>query len=276
MDVVEIEVINWEKFNPRTDRKIHSWFRLENGIATEPKFFGLTAGQKFVAVCLFAEASKSSGGKTKINVPWFADLLKVEPGEVLKTIAHLEKTGVLKTPSGNQVVSTGNRAVTGGNQVVSTGSPTIRTDDTNETYERKREEERDSAPPKTPAADSSANLPVILPALAGNSKREQVLRQVSIELQQEWVDRYDTLWLKNVILQAVQYHTKEIPIHVIADWEEKLIRWFTREKHPKLKSKSFSVTRIKEPKTPWPTGALADPKIAAGLKKAKAKGLGAS
>ena len=93
-NIVEIEILNWEKYNPRTDRAKHSWFRLQNDIATEPKFHGLNAAQKFIAICLFAEASKGSG-KAKIITPWLCDQLKVKITDVSKTIQQLVTNGVL-------------------------------------------------------------------------------------------------------------------------------------------------------------------------------------
>jgi len=107
MDIVEIEVINWEKYNPRTDRKKSSWFRLENGIAAEPKFFGLSAAQKFIAICLFAEASKKCGATASVNIDWLADQLKVKAQEIHKTIQHLVSSGVVKVSSGVALVSSG-------------------------------------------------------------------------------------------------------------------------------------------------------------------------
>ena len=99
---VEIEVINWEKYNPRTDRKNHTWFRLENSIVTEPKFFGLSAAQKFVAVCLFAEATKGHG-KAIIHIEWLQDQLKVEQFDIVHTIQYLAECGVIRLPTGNRL-----------------------------------------------------------------------------------------------------------------------------------------------------------------------------
>lgn len=97
-NIVEIEVINWERYNPRSDRKTHTWFRLENNIATEPKFHGLTSGQKFIAVCLLAEGAKGSG-RAKIVISWICDQLKVKVSDVSKVITQLIDTGVIRFPS---------------------------------------------------------------------------------------------------------------------------------------------------------------------------------
>lgn len=97
-DWIEIEIVNWEKYNPRSDRAKHSWFRLQNDIVAEPKFHGLSCAQRFIAVCLFAEVSKSGGGRAQIKISWLADNLKVKPIEIHKTIQVLVSDGVLRLP----------------------------------------------------------------------------------------------------------------------------------------------------------------------------------
>lgn len=162
---IEVEVVKWEDYNPRADRKRHSWFRLENGIAAEQKFFGLTAAQKFVAICLFAEVSKSQGTRIRIHVPWLADLLKVSLDDVFTTHQHLVNTGVLREPESEPIRATvvpispsipspeptgdqpvtdrtpgGDQLDTSGNQLVTTGITTyVRTyERTNERTDRAR------------------------------------------------------------------------------------------------------------------------------------------
>lgn len=93
---IEIEIINWEKYNPRSDRAHHSWFRLENSIATEPKFHGLSAAQKFIAICLLAEASKGEGGKARVNLLWLCDQLKVRRLEIDGVVTTLVDNGVMR------------------------------------------------------------------------------------------------------------------------------------------------------------------------------------
>jgi hypothetical protein len=106
-DWIELEIINWDKYNARSDRKKHSWFRLANTIGSEPKFFGMSASQKWIAVCLFAEASKEGGGSIKIHTSWLADHIKVKAQEIHLAIQILENNGVVRLPVGNQSVSAG-------------------------------------------------------------------------------------------------------------------------------------------------------------------------
>lgn len=106
---VLITVINWEKYNPRSDRRHHSWFRMQNDIATDAKLFGLTAAQKFVCICLFAEVSRSGGKQTGIRLKYFSHVAGVTDSEVLDTIKHLADNGVITVESGNHPTPTGNQ-----------------------------------------------------------------------------------------------------------------------------------------------------------------------
>ena len=152
METICIKVLNWEKYNPRTDRKAHHWFRMEFGIAMEPKFFGLSAGQKFAVICLFAEygrsrsaaaqkASKALEGDdlflrsaaaqlrsaaaqclndvhAKIYIDHFAHLVGISSDEIRSTISHLSSLGVVSIEDEKNPVSTGH-------QTVSPGVPTV-------------------------------------------------------------------------------------------------------------------------------------------------------
>lgn len=111
---IEIEVINWERYNPRNDRKSHSWFRLENTIVTEPKFYGLSAAQRFIVVALFAEANKGGRGRARIFLPWLCDSIKVTMQEVLDTVHVMVSRGVLKDLGGNHPGTSGDQSVTSG------------------------------------------------------------------------------------------------------------------------------------------------------------------
>lgn len=120
MGIRKIEVVKWAKYNPRTDRKYHSWFRVENKIADDPKLFGLSAAQKFAVICIFGQIGEAQGKPIDLHVEWFADKLKLSPDEVNQTIDHLEQVGITSA-LGNQLVT---NPTPPGNQLESTGSAT--------------------------------------------------------------------------------------------------------------------------------------------------------
>lgn len=75
-NVIEIEVINWDKYNPRSDRGGYSWFRMDN------QFFlhmrqrkGYSAVSTQVMAFLLAEASANNGKPFKLRIGFAADIL---------------------------------------------------------------------------------------------------------------------------------------------------------------------------------------------------------
>lgn len=132
--IIEIEVVNWEKYNPRSDRAKHSWFRLQNDIVTEPKFHGLSAGQKFIAICLLAEASKGNG-KAKVVVAWLCDQLKVKTTDISRTVNQLVTAGVLLVTDRLPVDTANTHNF---QSSLTTNERTNERDETNVTYERAR------------------------------------------------------------------------------------------------------------------------------------------
>lgn len=98
MNLITIEIVNWQRYNPRSDRRGHTWFRLQNTFPHDAKFFGLSAAQKFIVTCLFAEASKSGGEPAEVNIDWLVDTTRVSESEILHTIQHLVGVGVIRLP----------------------------------------------------------------------------------------------------------------------------------------------------------------------------------
>lgn len=149
VEFIEIEIKNWIKYNPRTDRKTHSWFRLENSIADDQKFFGLTAAQKFGWICLLAEVSKESNtrakfseksecidGSAKINLAWIAHQINGSNDDARILLNNLAAAGlivILHAVSSKPVTPTGNHLSPTGNHQTPSGVPTLR----NVTYSTK-------------------------------------------------------------------------------------------------------------------------------------------
>lgn len=111
---MRLEVINFEKFNPRTDRKKHSWFRLENDFINDEKLFKLSPIEKFVWVCILAYRSNKCDQIFDLDLEYLADQLDVKEDIISSTIQKLSKSKAMII---HEVVTTGN-------QLVSTGSPT--------------------------------------------------------------------------------------------------------------------------------------------------------
>ena len=114
MRAIRVSVKNWAKYNPRTDRANHSWFRLENSIMTSEDLFGLKIEHKWVWVCLLCLASRKAG-EFEVSLDWLATTANIPRKVVVEAIHELMVRpqistieiidGNLATPSGNQTVS---------------------------------------------------------------------------------------------------------------------------------------------------------------------------
>ena len=97
-DLIQIEIPNWEKYNPKRDQKTYTWLRLDQGIGTDPNLFGLSAEQKFVWIMILCEASKNNTGTVLVNIGWISDTSKVRTGEIKSLISFLEEKQIIETP----------------------------------------------------------------------------------------------------------------------------------------------------------------------------------
>jgi hypothetical protein len=192
---LKIEVVNWEKYNPRTDRKSHSWFRLENSIISEPKFFGLSAGQKFAAICILAEASKHHG-TCEIHIEWLCDQIKIKKAELEAAIDKLVTNGVMRLPTGS----------------ITSSYVSLRTDErTNDTDER--------TDPKTPA--DAGSIPKV---------RDSFLEAYRKEFKRDypgWGAKENGMvakWLKSISLEEACRLARLYPM-----WNDP---WVTKQGHP--------------------------------------------
>lgn len=55
-----VTIQNFEKYNPRSDVKVSSWFRLEHSIFSDPKIYSLAPDEFRTWIYLLCEASKSN------------------------------------------------------------------------------------------------------------------------------------------------------------------------------------------------------------------------
>lgn len=127
MHTYKLKIHNWEKYNPRVDRKQHSWFRVNNDIAESQDLWGLTFEEKWVWLCLLGFASKCGTGDLEFDAEWFAYRIRASEKAIRSCfeklegkcidILNAEQTVTDATPAGNHSVTT----------ATPSGSPTLRT-----------------------------------------------------------------------------------------------------------------------------------------------------
>lgn len=90
-DGATIDVVNWDKFNPRTDAKRPNWFRLENTLATGPGFHDLDCEQKWLWVVILSLVSQKNGGPIEWKSSYIQALTGIKPKKQDDTLEIFEK-----------------------------------------------------------------------------------------------------------------------------------------------------------------------------------------
>lgn len=97
MRIVELEIKNWEKHNPRTDVKTARWFKMSNEFFSDPEFYGVSLEARAVWMFFLCTASKKSSGNIKVNTQMIADLLRIRVESVDYAVQELERCGSILT-----------------------------------------------------------------------------------------------------------------------------------------------------------------------------------
>ena len=124
MGTIEIQVKNWDEFNPRADVKKSSWFRLDHNIFDHPKFTELTGPELFAWVYILAMASNENKNGAVTIYPAHAVKSRIDEGSLFSAVEKLNDLKVIEY----NVTSTNAH-----DRVRTDTCPTRRTDETDET-----------------------------------------------------------------------------------------------------------------------------------------------
>ena len=95
MEVLKVEICNWDKYNPRKDLNNPSWFRMDCRFWQAPDIYPLSNDQKMILVALLCEATHRRG-VAKINVGMFTKILGITEKVFEKTLNHLSAEQIVK------------------------------------------------------------------------------------------------------------------------------------------------------------------------------------
>lgn len=91
---LQVEIIGWEKYNPRSDRGGFSWFRMDNSFFLHMRQRKGVSGSATVLMCfLLAECSIADGKIFKLRPAFAAEMIGLTVPEVLSGLSELAKTG---------------------------------------------------------------------------------------------------------------------------------------------------------------------------------------
>ena len=86
-----MEVINWDKYNARTDSVRPQWFKLDNSLATSQSFFELDCDQKWLWVTILSLVSQKNGDPIIWSSRYITAITKISPKRQDETIDIFEK-----------------------------------------------------------------------------------------------------------------------------------------------------------------------------------------
>lgn len=76
-DFVEIEILNWDKYNPRGDVKKPSWFRFENSLIDDPQYFKWSAEELKALIYILSMASRKNSSRVMLYLEHAFDVCSV-------------------------------------------------------------------------------------------------------------------------------------------------------------------------------------------------------
>lgn len=96
LDGASIEVVKWADYNPRTDSKVPSWFRMENTMATGPALHDLDCEQKWLWVVILSLVSQENGDHITWKCSYIQAITGIKPKKQAETVEFFEQSGRLR------------------------------------------------------------------------------------------------------------------------------------------------------------------------------------
>lgn len=93
---MQIKVLNWNKYNPRSDVKHSTWFRLEHTLFFHPDFLGLNSSEICFFVSLLCHCSLSNNEVITGNIQSFAKFSRIRTKTVIDAMNKLEQLQVIE------------------------------------------------------------------------------------------------------------------------------------------------------------------------------------
>lgn len=96
MQMIRISIVNWEKFNPRSDRANYSWFRFQNDFFHDQNVFGLGNTEKLLFIFVCCEASKKNSKVIDLRLDYISANLRVPQDEIQSALKSIESAKLVE------------------------------------------------------------------------------------------------------------------------------------------------------------------------------------
>lgn len=88
---IRLTVLNWKDYNPRSDVKTPSWFRLDKDFFDNSNFEGMTAEEMLAAIYIFSQACKDNdGGKALLERKHMKKRARFLPDSLMSALEKLQ------------------------------------------------------------------------------------------------------------------------------------------------------------------------------------------
>jgi len=92
---VTVKIKKWENYNPRSDVKKPSWFRVEYQLLEDPDFYGFSHGEFKAWFYVLAQACRKNSGTIRVNYHHAETTAKLSRGDLDGSIEKLESLGIV-------------------------------------------------------------------------------------------------------------------------------------------------------------------------------------
>jgi len=99
LEFIEVEILNWDKYNPRRDYKKPWWFALSNGITSDQMFSEFSDAEFRAWIHILCTASVQNTNKPKLFLKHADRSCGIKPKVIRSTIAKLEILKVIQAPA---------------------------------------------------------------------------------------------------------------------------------------------------------------------------------
>lgn len=212
-DGIEIEVTNWETYNPRKDLKKPSWFRLENDLLTGSKYFDLSPTEKLLMVLIFSLVSQANGKPITLSYRYLKMFTELENDAITKTIdfiiqkgtVRLTRTESVRTRTESEQICTQPEQIRTESGPICTLRDETRRDERNETgRDVTRRDERDGTRRDETARSWAPEPPP--PQELNLIGEELKIRGVKFLLMTQWLQTYpDPGWITQEVRKAFSW-----------------------------------------------------------------------
>ena len=194
LDIIEIEITNWSKHNPRKDFKRPVWFALSNRILEDPSLFDLSDGELRAWIYILCQASQKNSSIVKLNVSHADRVCRVSRKVLESAIEKLVKAECIQ----HHVRGTNARR---------TSSVRHTTEQyTTEQYTTEQNRTEDSTDLDADAPSNGASIGQLSHGFAEHKENPilvALVGPVSLKVQASWLAAYqDAGWIVGEVLKA--------------------------------------------------------------------------